>query len=983
MNSTFRRLGTSELLPRYVFAEALFSGRRVLEVGAVASTGGRTAQFLALRGARSVLSCDSDLGAVDAAQKSLGGPNLHFRANVFEDLETGSFDLALIADWADCLREPHLVRELRRLLAQTGFALGGLRNPAGLALSQLVEPEPSDGPATYGQLLDALEPHFRHVDVATQSPVLGYQVAFERGEGLQVDGSLASAGEAAYFIVIAGSEPCRTFDPTWVQLPPEPLAYMGSRVDEYSRRSHELAERSNRLKLALETARSDLSLREGELARTRAEHDRAREESARLWAELQSLKNDGPAVAARDELAARVRRLELALEAAREQAAESDARVVRHREQLEAAHKARLEVDAQLLAAQEAARLESARREELAKLLQDSGSRLARTRDERRAVDEDMATIRLELQRSQAAHRTAIEEINACNAQLEGARERELRLADEVSRLSGESHGRTAEIVQAKALAESAKAQLAFVRAELEAAVRASAADSEALRQAREVVELEKRRAHEAALSSARAAAEVELAASLSEIGRLSGELEAARAEEKRLKESGAELEKKLAEARDTSGLERLQRQLAEARARADQLQSDLTTAAAAESSFRERSEKTLSELQEECSSLRAERDQSRARWTEQEVALEDLRRTTEEQTSAAQERESAMRKEVARLSREVERSEQDAAASARARDSIRVDAQLAANRAAEREQRVAELAGRLHELESKLGEAGERSAAHEKEKSELSEKIEALNAESLTIRGRLEAREAELLGGERQLKSSLHSAEAATAAAQSELAAERARANQAEEQVRWAREQAEQGVREARQVAEGQVRDARQAAEAQVREARQAAARLAKELEAARGREESAGAESRILAGERQRLSAQVEHLESERARLAEKLEAAQAEVERISRRPSVESNRDREVDLATAIADRENKLDILQRRLVAQDNELAALRRSLARTPSNQVQQIYERATAELSAVKAGLLRREVESSGGTRSQVPGPATDPADKG
>ena len=971
MNSTFRRLGTSELLPRYVFAEALFAGRRVLEVGAVAPTGGRSAQFLALRGARSVLACDSDLGAVDAAQKSLGGPNLHFRANVFEDLETGSFDLALVADWADCLREPHLVRELRRLLAQTGFALGGLRNPAGLALSQLVEPEPSDAPATYGQLLDVLAPHFRHVDVATQSPVLGYQVAFERGEGLQVDGTLASAGEAAYFIVIAGSEPCRTFDPTWVQLPPEPLAYMGSRVDEYSRRSHELAERSNRLKLALETARSDLSLREGELASTRADHDRTRDESARLWAELQSLKNDGPAVAARDELAVRVRRLELALEAAREQAAEAEARAGRHREQLEAAQKSRLEVAAQLLAAQESARLECARREELAKLLQDSGSRITRTREERRAVDDDMAAIRLELQRSQAELRLLTEEISAGKAQLEAARERELRLADETSRLSGEAEARTAEIVQAKALAESAQAQLAFVRAELEAAVRASAADSEALRQAREMVDLEKQRAHEAALSTGRAAAEAELASSLSEIGRLSGELEAARTEEKRFKELTAKLEKKLAEARDTSGLEQLQRELEEARARADRLESDLSTAAAAQSAFRERSEIALSELQGECSGLRAVRDQSRARLTELEVALGDLRRTTEEHTSAAQERESAMAKEVARLSREVERSEQDSAASARARDSIRVDAQLATNRAAEREQRVAELAGRLRELETKLGEAAERSAASEKEKSELSgrlrelesklgeaaersaasekdkselaEKLEALKAESSSVRSRLEARNAEFVGAE-QLKSSLHSAEAAIAAAHCELAAERARANQAEEQVG---------------------------------EARQAAGKLAEELDAARGREESAGAESRILAGERRRLSAQVEYLEAERARMAERLEAAEAE--RSSRRQSIASNRDREVDLATAIADRENKVDILQRRLIAQDNELAALRRSLARTSSNQVQQIYERATAELSAVKAGLLRRESESPGGPRSAVPGPGSDP----
>src|SRR5260370_42268725 len=103
MNSTFQRLGTSELLPRCVFAEALFAGRRVLEVGAVASTAGGSAQFLSLRGARSVLACDSDLAAVEAAQKSLGGPHLHFRASVFEDLETGSLDLAFIAGWGDWL----------------------------------------------------------------------------------------------------------------------------------------------------------------------------------------------------------------------------------------------------------------------------------------------------------------------------------------------------------------------------------------------------------------------------------------------------------------------------------------------------------------------------------------------------------------------------------------------------------------------------------------------------------------------------------------------------------------------------------------------------------------------------------------------------------------------------------------------------------------------------------------------------------------
>ena len=86
MHPTFRRLGTSELLPRYIFAESLYARRRVLEVGAVASTGGQSAQLLAQRGARSVLAVDDDLAAVEAARKSLGNASVRYRAAVFDDL---------------------------------------------------------------------------------------------------------------------------------------------------------------------------------------------------------------------------------------------------------------------------------------------------------------------------------------------------------------------------------------------------------------------------------------------------------------------------------------------------------------------------------------------------------------------------------------------------------------------------------------------------------------------------------------------------------------------------------------------------------------------------------------------------------------------------------------------------------------------------------------------------------------------------------
>jgi len=167
-STTFRRLGQSELLPRYIYAESLFVRRRVLEVGAVASTGGRSAQFLAERGARQVLACDDDVVAVEEAQKLYGGGAVRFRVAIFDDLEPHSFDLVIVADLARYVRAPELMKELAHLVAKHGYLLGGLRNPAGLSLSQLLDPEGLEAPPTYGQLLDALSPYFPAVQMATQ-----------------------------------------------------------------------------------------------------------------------------------------------------------------------------------------------------------------------------------------------------------------------------------------------------------------------------------------------------------------------------------------------------------------------------------------------------------------------------------------------------------------------------------------------------------------------------------------------------------------------------------------------------------------------------------------------------------------------------------------------------------------------------------------------------------------------------------------------
>ena len=291
MSSTFKRLGQSELLPRYIFAESLVARRRVLEIGAVASTLGQSARFLSTRGARIVVAADADLAAVQEAQSRYAGPNLRFRPTVFDDFESGSFDLVIVADLAPYVRAPELMKEVARLVGKSGYLMGGLRNPAGLALANVLDPDETDAPPTYGQLLDALSAHFKSVDVATQSPVLGYQLAFERGEGLQVDGSLAGMSEAAYYVVLAGHEEVRSFDPTWVQLPPEPLAFTGGKLEDAASRARDWRERTERLKEVLQKKTAELQTRETDLSETRQQLEASKEAVSRLTAQLESVRD--------------------------------------------------------------------------------------------------------------------------------------------------------------------------------------------------------------------------------------------------------------------------------------------------------------------------------------------------------------------------------------------------------------------------------------------------------------------------------------------------------------------------------------------------------------------------------------------------------------------------------------------------------------------------------------------------------------------
>jgi golgin subfamily B member 1 len=374
--SAFRRLGQSELLPRYIFIESLFVRRRVLEVGAVASTAGQSARFLLQRGARDVVACDDDLDAVEEAQHRLGQEHLRYRPSVFEDLDAGGFDVVLVTDLAPYVRAPLLLAELARRVARNGWLVGALRNPAGLALSQLMDPERGDAPPTYGHLLDALTAHLPSVQVATQSPLLGYQLAFDSAEGLQVDGSLAGQGEAAWFVVFAGVEPVRAFEPTWVQLPAEPLAFTSGQLEEAAERVRAWEDRGYKLKSALDKARAEMESRQAEIAEAR-EMQAGRAEVEREADALRKVASS---------LDQRVSELEPQLQ-------EAHARCVQLEQDLgsalDAEKSARQRVEAELAAAKQQAAERDARVESLQRRLNAQESELVALR---RAVGRSAAT---------------------------------------------------------------------------------------------------------------------------------------------------------------------------------------------------------------------------------------------------------------------------------------------------------------------------------------------------------------------------------------------------------------------------------------------------------------------------------------------------------------------------------------------------------------------------------------------------------------
>ena len=424
MSTTFKRWGQSELLPRYIFAKSIITHQRILEIGAVASTEGMSAYFLLISGARTVVACDSVLEATQRAQTKLGAPNLMFRPMVFDGLAPASFDLIAIADLAPFIRAPSFLDQLLRLLAPRGYVLGALRNAAGLALSQVMDAETEEPPPSYGQLRDLLDSRFSSIQVATQAPVLGYQLAFEEGEGLQIESSLTNVGEAAYYIVIAGAEPRTNMAPRWVQLPPEPLAFNASKLEEASLRARNWQIRFEEQRGAFEKTRSRLEVLEKENHHQLRQLGEAQEALARLQLQT-ALPVFEPS--ANLELSEKVSKLSTDLSAAEGRVTEAEARISAMSMEIQRHVQALREATTDVLAAKESVRMEREKREEAEARAKEAMERIAQMEEatERTQPLDTAQTLEVEKAKQEVDAQKAT--IETLRRELEALREKHLR----------------------------------------------------------------------------------------------------------------------------------------------------------------------------------------------------------------------------------------------------------------------------------------------------------------------------------------------------------------------------------------------------------------------------------------------------------------------------------------------------------------------------------------------------------------------------
>lgn len=233
-----------ELLPRYAFLQGLIRGARVVEIGALEGTGGKSAVILHDRGAASVVSFGE--GAAKA-QGRHGGPGLSFRTAGFDTLKPASVDLALIHDAAVILEEGRL-EALVQALVPRGHLVVALR-AGGPSLARSSRAHARDAEA-YGRVLSRLRPLFPSIEVASQQALIGWVVAPAGATepALQVDDGFAQPETPAWYLFLCGAHSAGLRDQALVPL--EVARNLGEKAP-----GEELVEQRTRVERLLEELR--------------------------------------------------------------------------------------------------------------------------------------------------------------------------------------------------------------------------------------------------------------------------------------------------------------------------------------------------------------------------------------------------------------------------------------------------------------------------------------------------------------------------------------------------------------------------------------------------------------------------------------------------------------------------------------------------------------------------------------------------------
>jgi hypothetical protein len=234
-----------EVLPRIAFLRPLVEGARVLEIGGLERTAGRSAEWFAQVGARAVVSVGEDAAAVSAARAAVASAKIRFVCGTWEDFGPASFDLVWVHDLSRPLQPASLA-------SRAGAGHVVLAVPA----------EQVGGEAGYRALVAELAAAFPSVEVATQRPLQGSVLSFGgRGVPLLADPSFEPPPAASAYLFVCGQRPCGVSGQWVVPLPPE-----GGHDEKLSRALAESERERARLEEELAAAKATIEALRAELS---------------------------------------------------------------------------------------------------------------------------------------------------------------------------------------------------------------------------------------------------------------------------------------------------------------------------------------------------------------------------------------------------------------------------------------------------------------------------------------------------------------------------------------------------------------------------------------------------------------------------------------------------------------------------------------------------------------------------------------------